>query len=276
MKIWLNGAVCEADDARIDPRERGFLLADGVFETMGLRQGRLDCAEAHAERLARGCALLGLNAALGADDLRALARETAEANGLADAALRLTVARGAGPRGLDPDPDAEPTVLMSAAPLATAPAAPVSLASCSVQRDPSSPLSRVKSLSYTAQVLARMQARRAGAHEALMLSTDGALACAAAANVVMIKDGALLTPRVEDGALPGVTRAALLEACRGMGLEPLETRLETSDLMAADWAGISNALTGVAPVASVDGQPAPHNPEWTERLRRALAEARRS
>lgn len=235
-------------------RDRGLLLGDGLFETVLWDGRRLVRFEAHAARLARGCGLLGLPAPDSAA-LQAAAEAAVSHAGLRDvrAAARLTWSAGEGGRGLDRPDRPAPRLLVSAAP-APKPTGPARLVTSRVRRNEGSPASRVKSLSYLDSVLARAEARAAGADEALMLNNRGELACAAAANLFWIRDGRLFTPDLACGVLEGVTRTAVVEAAGQVGV-PVETvfaaRAELDD---AEAVFLTNSLIGVRAVSAVDGR----------------------
>jgi len=127
MILWLNGELVPASQARIDPADRGFLLGDGLFETMLARHGRVVFLDAHLMRLARGAEAIGLALPLDPARIAAACKSLIEANGLADApraALRLTLTRGPAPRGLALPPDPAPTLMIAAASAGPPPASP--------------------------------------------------------------------------------------------------------------------------------------------------------
>src|SRR5262249_51407947 len=126
-------------------------------------------------------------------------------------------------------------------------------------RNEHSPASRLKTLSYLDNVLARAEARTAGGDEAVMLNTAGALACAAAANLFWIRDGVLFTPALACGVLAGIARGEALASAARLGVTAHEVAAGPQALAAADAVFLTNALIGVRPVASVDGRAyAPH------------------
>jgi branched-subunit amino acid aminotransferase/4-amino-4-deoxychorismate lyase len=125
----------------------------------------------------------------------------------------------------------------------------------SLRRNESSPLSHVKSLSYADSVLARLEARRRGADEAILLNTRGEVCCASAANLFVVKGDTLTTPPAASGALPGVTRRCLLELAAARGLAVREAPVLPEDLWAADEAFITNTVIGVAGLTSVERRP---------------------
>ncbi|MEX2249678.1 MAG: aminotransferase class IV [Parvibaculum sp.] len=265
--IWLNGELVPASEARIDPADRGFLLGDGIFETMLARHGRVAFLDAHLLRLMRGADAIGL--ALPLDPTRIAMACTAllDANGLAEApraALRLTLTRGPGPRGLALPPEPAPTLMIAAA-IATPPPAGLSAIVATPRRNNRSPSAQLKAIAYLDNVLAKEEARARGAEEALMLDIEGHLACASAANVFVWENDRLITPSGDCGILAGITRAAILELAPGLGLETVEDRIDLTRLLHIEGAFLTNSLTGIVPLTRLDGRALPVHP-MTARL----------
>lgn len=247
MIVWLGEGLVPVERARIDPRDRGLLLGDGLFETVRVRNGSPRLWRRHLARLREGAGVLGL--ALPAVDLEQAIAEIAAANGLPDAAVRLTLTRGVGPRGIAPPSDPPPpTLLITAAPL-PARAAPVRLCIArSTCRNAHSPLARLKTLNYLDGVLARREALARGSDDAVLLNTDGRAAETTAASLFLRLDGRWATPPVEEGALPGVVRAELLAA----GFAE-ERSVSAADLERATAILLANSL-GVTAGASLEGR----------------------
>lgn len=244
MKVWLDGHVVNQEKARIAPSDRGFTLGDGLFETLLLKDGALHHLEAHLHRMFDGARVLGL--AVPETDFAAAMLEVAQANGLSTAAIRLTLSRGSGPRGLLPPPDGRPTCLITAAPYGVLPPAHAIIAR-STRRNEHSPLSRIKSLNYLDNIIARQEAEGRGANEALLLNTAGRVSEATIANVFIRRGSHVVTPPVNEGALPGVMRAEMLRS----GGE--ERPLGIEDILAADEVFLTSSL-GIRPVARVEGR----------------------
>lgn len=210
--VWLNDALMPAGEAAIPVADRGFTLGDGLFETLALRGGTVLDVPSHFARLSEGAALLRLPLPFGADGMASMLAETAAANGLTEGGLRLTVTRGVGPRGLLPPEVPSPAVLITAFPPLARAASVRAIIAHSIARDEASPLSRVKTLNYLPNILARLEARDRGAEEAILLNRAGRVAGATIGNL-LVRTGALwLTPPLSDGALPGIRRARLLAA----------------------------------------------------------------
>ncbi|MCH4091720.1 aminotransferase class IV [Acetobacter sp.] len=243
--LWLNGALLPANEARIDPADRGLLLGDGLFETMRVATGCVPLLERHLDRLGAGCATLFLPPP-DRERLRRAVGDLLAASGLVEGSMRLTVTRGCGPRGLRPPAQVQPTVMLTCAAGVSAMPAPVRLGVSRYVRDGSSPLSRVKSLNYLPMVMARMEAAAGGHDDALLLDGKGNVAEASAANILLMLAGRVVTPPVEDGALPGTSRARLLET----GL-CVEQSVPLACMREAQAAWLVSALS-LQPVASVE------------------------
>jgi branched-chain amino acid aminotransferase/4-amino-4-deoxychorismate lyase len=237
---------------RVPADDRGLLLGDGLFETLLAQRGVLEDFRRHFQRMAAGCAVLGIAPPREAVALLAATDAIGKA-GLAEgrAAVRLTLTAGNG-RGLD-RPLLAPGRLIAQAGPAPDWQGGVSLATAGVRRNQGSPASRLKTLSYLDSILARREARAAGAEEALMLNGRGEIACAAAANVFWIADGRLHTPALECGVLDGIVRGRVIERAKVLGVEVIETAAPADALALSEGAFLTNSLIGVRPVASLDG-----------------------
>lgn len=250
MMVHLNGRLVDAADAAVAVNDRGFTLGDGLFETIKALGGRPLRLDAHWCRLEQGARLLRLPLPVERAGLAAAIAELLAANGLADAALRLTVSRGPGQRGLLPPQPCAPTLVLTAGPPPPPlPPARVVVAE-SVRRNPHSPLARIKALSYLDNVLARIEAEERGADDALLLNVEGRVAETTIANLfAVLADGTVVTPPVSEGALPGVRRADVLRQLGGV-----ERPLTVEQLKNAREAFLTNALS-LRPLVAVDGHP---------------------
>lgn len=269
MIVWRDGLWMDGGDV-LPASDRGLTLGDGIFETLLAVEGRLARPELHLERMTRSAVALGLPPPPDREVLAAVAAEALARNGLdrGRAAVRLTLTAGSSTRGLARDPAAASRLLVTVAPAPEA-GTPVRLATSSVRRNPASPASRHKTLSYIDSVLALREAQAAGADEAVMLSTRGRPASAAAANLVFRIDGRLATPPLSEGVLAGTTRARLLAA-----IPEMETRrLTLADARRADGVVLVNALRGVRPALSWDDRDLPGSSDLKARLDNGLSVA---
>jgi branched-chain amino acid aminotransferase len=256
MRVWQDGRIVVPEEAHVSIADRGVLLGDGVFETMAVHNGRVLDIEAHLERLARGLDVLGFIQAVDLAKLRGGIAHYIAAEEESCAVLRITVTRGAGPRGLAPPKAPRPTIFMTLSPMPALRETPLSLRLATVtRRNEHSTLSRIKALPYLDNVLALSEARAHGADDALLLNTRGTIACATAANVFVIREGRLETPPVSDGALPGTMRALVLCLAKGAGLAPVENSLHVKDLAEADEVILTNSISRVMEAKDCNGLP---------------------
>jgi branched-chain amino acid aminotransferase len=261
---WLNGQLLAAETARIDPSDRGFTLGDGLFETIRVRDGAAVWLDRHLARLAEGSAVLGIPARFDAAALAQACAAVIAAEGIEAGVLRLTVSRGAGPRGVLPPAAPSPTVLIAGhagLPPQTSVALVIAHGTC---RNQASPLSRVKSLNYLDAVLARREAAERGADDAVMLNTAGRVAETSIANLFARIDSAWVTPPVAEGALPGIMRAEVLARLRAV-----ERPLAVADLQRAEALLLTNALS-IRAVARLEEADLSAGEETAAGLRREL------
>lgn len=283
--VWVDDRLLPATGPHLSAFDRGFQLGDGVFETLRARAGRPTELPEHLERLRRSAD--GLSIELPADlaaRISGAIESLLQAEGLdgpeGDASIRITVSRGViRARGLLPSAAASrPTVVVQAWPVTPAPAGHLEhglhLVPSSVRRDPSSPLSALKTTSRADYVHARLEARSLGADDALFLTIDGRLSEATSANIFIIQGSRLATPSLDCAVLPGTTREWLLRWAPGAGLEAWQGALYTEDLLGADEAFLSSSVAGVLPVTRFAGSPvADGRPGQVTRRARAEREA---
>lgn len=283
--VWIDGELLPADGRHLSVFDRGFQLGDGIFETLRARGGQAAELGAHLARLHRSAA--GLDIELPAD-IDAVLREGIAAllasDGLdgpsGDASIRITVSRGVyRTRGvLPPSERATATVAIQAWPVVPAPADHLErglhLVTSEVRRDPRSPLATLKTTSRAEYVYARLEARRAGADDALFLTIDDHLSESTSANIFLVRRAAdavpeLATPSLDRAILPGTTRSWLLDWAARVGLRPVEGLLRRGDLASADEAFLSSSVAGILPVTTFDGAPIGDGRPgpWTARAR---------
>jgi branched-chain amino acid aminotransferase len=289
--VWVDAELQPADGQHLSAFDRGFQLGDGVFETLRARAGRPTELDEHLARLRRSADGLDIELATGteariADGIASLLAADGLAGPNADASIRITVSRGAiTARGLLPLEHVSPTIVIQAWPVPPPPADHLErglhLVVSSIRRDPSNPLSALKTTSRADYVFARLEARRAGADDALFLTVDGYLSEATSANIFLVRGAGALapnlprpelaTPGLQCAILPGTTRTWLLGWAATAGLTPVEGWLTSADLAGADEAFVCSSVAGVLPVTSFEGRPigtgAPG--PWTLRAREA-------
>jgi branched-chain amino acid aminotransferase len=229
IQCFLDGRIVDQQSAGIALSDRGFTLADGVFETIRVRAGNVVDVQAHLERLAGAMECLGFPRLSNECDLSRHLEDTREANGMAEGVLRLTITRGRGLRGLAPAPDAVPAVCITAAQLPSRPDSFTAVIATRTRRNEFSPLSRIKSLSYLDNIVALQEAGERGADDAILLNTSGNVACFTVANLMARFGKDMVTPPVGDGVLPGTVRRRLLERLPVIEMSLLPADLERAD-----------------------------------------------
>lgn len=227
----------------LSPRDRGFLLADGLFETFKVIEGQAEDLDAHLARLARGAALLHIPYEQNKNSIEAKIQALILENHFENQSLsaRITLTRGPGQRGLVPDTVSKPTFLITLAPYSPPLNRPLVLSLASDRRNEFSRLSNIKSLSYTENVLGRLEAIEAGADDCVFLNTRGFVACTSCANIFIEKEARLITPPLEDGVLSGITRAKIIASQKTV----LEQSLTLQDCLEADRIWVCNSLIGM-------------------------------
>ena len=224
-------------------RDRGFLLGDGVFETLRVENGRVWFYDRHLQRLRHSLATLDfIEAETPLPDFLSVIHELVRRNNLAEGigAARITVTRGASQRGLMFAPAAgDLTFLVTLVPYQGLDKAPKRLLIAQSCRSSKALSSHHKTVGYLENIMARGEATKQGVDDALMLNEHGRVVCASAANIFLLQpSGKITTPPLEEGALPGIMRAVVLEAASAADID-----IETKILTPASLAGGSIILT---------------------------------
>jgi branched-chain amino acid aminotransferase len=259
MKVWIDGRIVDGAEAKIPVTDHGFLYGDGVFEGIRIHARRVFRLEQHLARLAVSARAIGLDIPGGLDAAREILLATARAFAADEAYVRLVVSRGEGALGVDPTTCPRPRIVCIVDHIRIYPpevlARGIDLATSSWRRPPPDVLDpRVKSLNYLNNALAKLEARRRGADEALLLNGAGLVAEASVANVFAARGGALATPPATDGALEGITRGAVLELAAREGIAAAERSLGRYDLLGADEVFLTGTGARIVPVRSLDGE----------------------
>jgi branched-chain amino acid aminotransferase len=254
--VWVNGERRPLDVPHISARDRGLTLSDGLFETMRAQSGTVFRLDQHLARLESGLAVLEIPVPrlLREWVTRALVDRTGERS-----ALRLTVTRGPAGHGLLPSASASPTVVIAVSSMPVFPPETyeVGLTAriASGRRNEHAVTAGLKTLAYTDAIAALIQARRAGADEALFLDTAGHCSEATASNFFILAGDTLLTPPVSCGALPGITRATILELADRLGIPAVERAITLDDVWRVDEAFLTSSLRGVTPLVRLEDRP---------------------
>ena len=261
-KIWIDGGVVDAAEARLPVLDRGLLHGDSVFEVLRTFGGRPFALTEHLDRLARSASVLRMPVPA-RPELCAALEATLGAlldDGVADAWLRVLVTRGVGGAGLDASPAGPSRLVIIALPLKLPDATLYETGASAILLDSSYGLSvggvlpSVKSGNCLRGVLATMAARDADAHEALLSDTLGRVIEGASSNVFIVRSGRVTTPPVALGLLAGITRRYVMRLSRGLAIGVDQATLWPLDVRGADEVFITSSIRGVMPVSRIDGQ----------------------
>ncbi len=263
MTVLINGQFVPAEQALVPATDRSFLYGDGVFETIPVYNGKPFRWAQHLERLTRGADFLKIRLAFAPKELRVLAGQLIERNQMPNAVLRLTLSRGAGERGYSPKGAEAPLVVMTLDPMQ--PVDPQNpphwrLQTSSYKLPASDPLSSFKTNNKLLQVLARAEAEAADADDALLLNSNSEVAETSSANLFWIYRDTVYTTPTGRGALPGITRAVVLELCQALNLPSNKRVIKPESLRKSDGIFLSLSSLGIVPVCAIDGEPVPTSP----------------
>jgi branched-chain amino acid aminotransferase len=259
MKIYLDGRFVDAADAKVSVFDHGLLYGDGIFEGIRLYQGNVFRLEDHLERLWFSAKALLLTIPISRAEMATAVCETCRQNGLRDGYIRLVVTRGAGDLGLAPWLCPKPSIFIIADKISLYPpeyyTSGLSIVTVPTRRMGSATLPpMVKSLNYLNNILAKIEARQAGAVEAIMLNDAGLVAECTGDNVFAVRKGQILTPSAQQGALRGITRDAIFDVAKTLGIPMAEHELTRYDLWNADECFLTGTAAEVIPVVKLDGR----------------------
>ncbi|MEK7280502.1 MAG: branched-chain-amino-acid transaminase [Nitrospirota bacterium] len=259
MYIYLNNSFVPKEEAKVSVFDHGLMYGDGIFETLRSYNGTVFRIDSHIDRLLASAEMIRLAIPKGKDELKDVIYQSLEINGLKDAYIRVSITRGEGEIGLDPDLCKEPTIIVISKPLT-----PyleeiyrmgVRIIISAVRRMPPEALDpAIKSLNFLNNILARISAKDKKAFDGLMLNAQGYVTETTTANIFMVKKGLLITPPLSSGILKGITRSAIFLISRAIGIDLLEQDILPSDLYKADETFLTNTSLEIMPVARIDGK----------------------
>jgi branched-chain amino acid aminotransferase len=249
---WVDGTRVDPASAQLLVTDRGFTLADGIFETMRSYAGTIFRFDDHMARLSRGAERLRLPRPANLAPTLAQALQELRA-ARADAVVRLTVTRGPGRHGLTPTRAESPTVIVFAQELLTFKTS-IGVRTASGRRNEFSMSNGIKTLSYTDSVLAIMEATAKGGEDAIFLDTRGHVSEATASNVFLVKNEAVRTPPISCGAFPGITRSVVIELLKGLSIPVTDDPVSPAELAEADEVFLTSSIREIAPVDTIDGR----------------------
>jgi D-alanine transaminase len=253
--VFLNGSFLPLEEAKVPFMDRGFLFGDGIYEGIGVLDGRLIDNEAHLERLERSLAEVRIPNPYTRAEWTALQEELARRNGMTEGFIYFQVTRGVAERDFFFPDHAKPTVAMftQAKAIARAPAAETGIAVVTVpdlrwqRRD-------IKSINLLAQVLAKQAAKESGAQEAWMVEDGFVTEGGSSSAFIVTKQGSIVVRPLSNAILPGITRRSLLRLSKQDGIVLEERRFTVDEAYDAAEAFLTSASNFVLPVVSIDGR----------------------
>ena len=259
LKVWIDGDLYPADQAKISVWDHGVLYGDGVFEGIRVYNKKIFACDAHLDRFFESAQAVRLTLPMSREELRSAMRETLAANHIEEGYVRMVATRGVGTLGLSTKYTANPSIIIIAATIALYPKdlyeTGLSLLSSSyVRNHPNSISPRIKSLNYLSSILAKTEAQLLGAHEAVMYNQFGHVAECSGDNIFTVKNGALHTPDTAAGILAGITRGIVMELACKRDIPVFEKVLVRDDLYAADECFLTGTAAEIIAVTSIDGR----------------------
>jgi len=251
IRVWVDGALVEADAPAVSAVDHGVTVGDGAFETAKIDGGVPFAMTRHLRRLDRTMAGLGLPPA-DHDLIREGVDAVLAGEAIDFGRLRVTVTGGRGPLGSD-RLDSALTTIVTAVPHAR-PDAHGAVVTVPWVRNERAATAGLKTTSYADNVIALARAKEHGAVEALFANTRGELCEATGSNVFVVVDGVVRTPPLDSGCLAGITRELVLEWCAHEDLEVREEALPLDVLERADEVFLTSSIKDVYPVSGVDGR----------------------
>lgn len=260
QKIWLDGELIDESEAKISVFDHGLLYGDGIFEGIRFYNGRVFRLVEHVERLFMSARAILLQMPWTQQEVCDIVCETIRANGLSDGYVRLVVTRGSGGLGLNPYLCKKPSMFCIAASIQLYPEEHyeqgLELITCSTRRPSHATLSpQVKSLNYLNNVMAKVECIKAGVMEGLMLNDAGTVAECTGDTVFIVKNNVIVTPKITDGALDGITRGVIFDLCQRFDIEIVEDTLTRYDVYTADEVFLTGTAAEVIPVVKLDDRP---------------------
>lgn len=254
--IYINGSLVPRSKARISVFDHGFLYGYGLFETMRAYDENIFLLDRHVARLTKSAKSIGIN--LAGIDLKKACRDTLTANALQSARVRLTVSHGDSAGFPWLEAENRPTVVVTAREYQ--PYSPqvygrgFKAGISSYRRSRYSSLSGIKSTNYLVNVLARREATLDGLDESMLLNEDSYITEGSTSNVFFVKSSGLMTPPLESGILPGITRALVMEIAGTLGINVAEENVSSADLQHFEEAFLTSSMMEIMPLVAVKQQ----------------------
>ncbi|MSO46203.1 MAG: branched-chain amino acid aminotransferase [Acidobacteria bacterium] len=267
--VNVNGRITPGPEAVISVFDHGFLYGEGIYETLRTYHGRLFLYERHTRRLRNSARMISLDVPFTDQQLAGQIRDTIAASGLTgETYVRVLLTRGVGDLTYDPHATPVPSVVIIVKPHVDPPAEVygqgVRAVICDIVRNhPGTVNPMIKSNNLMNSALAMQEALKRGGFEGIMRNYKGELTECTTSNLFIVRHGAAVTPPLDAGLLPGITREFLFDVGKDVGIDVLEQPLRDADLFGADEAFLTSTTREVVPIVTVDdkaigiGRPGP-------------------
>lgn len=259
MKIWIDGQFVEKEAATVSVYDHGLLYGDGVFEGIRFYDRKVFKLKEHVDRLFFSARYIMLDVGMTPEALSEAICKTVEEDELENGYIRVVVTRGTGNLGLNPYSCPKARVIIISDSITLYPSEyyenGLEIITSATRRPTSAALSpQVKSLNYLNNIMAKVEAIRAGVLEALMLNEQGYVAECTGDNIFIVKNGTVYTPPVSDGCLDGITRQVVLSVCKELSIPAEERTMTRFDILSADECFLTGTAAEVIPVTNLDGR----------------------
>ena len=259
IKTWINGKLTDIDKASVSIFDRGFLYGDGCFETMRSYAGVVFKIDEHLSRLLRSIKTIGLNNKHSASYFKNAISKMLKVNKLSNAYIRIAMTRGEGRIGIGYKDTFNPTVVIVTKNFEGYPSQMYSKGlsvkiAAKIRQNEFSPISSIKSSNFLAYIMARSEAQSAGYDDAVMLNTKDFVAEASTSNIFSLRRGVLMTPSIDSGILPGITRKTVIDIARKIRVRIVEKHIAPQDLLDSDEVFLTNSLAEILPVTRINSR----------------------
>jgi branched-chain amino acid aminotransferase len=255
----MNGKLVEKAEAVISVYDHGFLYGDGIFEGIRIYNSAVFKLHEHIVRLYESARHIDLNIPLTIAEMCKAVEDTVRANGKKDGYIRLVVSRGVGNLGLDPRKTTNPQIIIIVDDISIYPEEMYEkgmeiITAATIRNIPNALNPRIKSLNYLNNILAKLEANRAGVPEAIMLNHLGEVAECTADNIFLVKNGVLKTPAPQCGILEGITRNTVMDLAKAEKITVQEVVITRHDVFTADECFLTGTAAEVISVVKCDGR----------------------